>query len=68
MQDSDAPAYPLFIPGLLLVGFDYLEVLLDVFMRPSEVTGVKLLRKAEVAFAVELHIRKCVCLIGGLQL
>jgi len=42
-QDSDAPAWPLFVPGIILIGFDYVAVLVDLFMRPAEVTGVRVL-------------------------
>lgn len=46
-QDSDAPAWPLFVPGIILIGFDYVAVLFDLFMRPAEVTGVHVLREQQ---------------------
>ena len=46
-QDSDAPAWPLFVPGIVLIGCDYAAALVDLFMRPAEVTGVRILREQQ---------------------
>lgn len=68
MQDSDARSWPLLVPGIVLIMLDYAAVLVDAFLRPVEVMGVRFLRNNAKSsdqlpggvepFALELRLRK----------
>ena len=62
VKDSDTPAWPLFVPGLALIGCDAVAAWLDVWMRPAELRDVRLVHAADddagPPVAVELHLRK----------